>query len=61
MTFATGDAMVSIFFNVLIAPLVPAFTFESGKKFEIGAGRTGLNQVIDFVWFSGMLSFSRAQ
>ena len=49
VTFASGYAIVRIFFNILISPLLPSWALKSREDFQIRTWGTRLNNVVDFI------------
>lgn len=49
---AMSDIVCAVLFYVFIAPLAPTITSEASKEFQIGAGRTGFNNIVNLVGFS---------
>ena len=58
MAIPKCDTLFSIFLHILVAPLLPPFPLESGKKFQPGARRTGFYNWVKFIRFAGMLALA---
>ena len=52
-----GHTEGRVFFDILIFPLVPTIAAKSGEEFQIWPGRTLLDNVVDPIGLSRMLSF----